>query len=187
MNDATTDTTDQQRGQFFRSSMAFAGALLLCLVGCAGFQVGNDTIYRPDVRTIYVPIMHSNSFREGLGERLTEAIVKEIELNTPYKVVCEADADSVLSGELLSERKSVLAEDVNDVPRNIGTDLVARIRWESRNGDLLRDNLVSLPPILFVSQSGTLVPEAGQSVATAHDRAIAQLAEQIVAQLEYPW
>ena len=49
MNNATTDTTDQQRGQFFRSSMAFAGALLLSLVGCAGFQVGNDTIYRPDV------------------------------------------------------------------------------------------------------------------------------------------
>ena len=114
-------------------------------------------------------------------------MVKEISAKTPYKVVCESDADSILSGQIISEQKTVLAEDVNDVPRNIGTDLVARIRWESRTGDLLRDNLVALPPILYISQTANLIPEGGQSVATAHQRAITQLAEQIVAQLEYPW
>lgn len=160
---------------------------VLMLSGCAGYQIGNQTLYRPDVRTIHVPIFQSNSFRKDFGERLTEAVVKEIELKTPYKVVCEADADSILTGQIISESKTVLAEDVNDVPRNIGTDLVTRLRWESRAGDLLRENLVALPPILYVSQTANLIPEGGQSVATAHQRAIAQLAEQIVAQLEYPW
>ena len=159
----------------------------LCCSGCAGYQLGNQTLYRPDVRTIHVPIFQSNSFRKDFGERLTEAVVKEIELKTPYKVVCEADADSILSGQIIGESKTVLAEDTFDVPRNIGTDLTARIRWESRAGDLLRDNLVALPPILQISQSANLIPEGGQSVATAHQRAISQLAEQIVSQLEYPW
>ena len=161
--------------------------ILVTSLGCAGYQVGNHTLYRPDVQTIHVPIFHSTSFRFGLGEQLTEAVVKEIQLKTPYRVVCASDADSILTGRIISEAKTILAEDVNDVPRNIGTDMVAQVRWESRSGDLLRDNLVALPPILQISQTANLIPEGGQSVATAHDRAIQQLAEQIVAQLEYPW
>ncbi len=157
------------------------------LSGCAGYQIGNQTLYRPDVRTVHVPIFKSDSFRKDIGERLTEAVVKEIELKTPYKVVCAADADSMLTGRLISETKAVLSEDINDVPRNIGTDLLARVRWESRSGDLLRENLVALPPILQISQTANLIPEGGQSIATAHQRAISQLAEQIVAQMEYPW
>jgi hypothetical protein len=163
-------------------------AVSLCVAtGCAGYQFGNQTLYRPDVRTIHVPIFQSNSFRKDFGERLTEAVVKQIVDKTPYVITCEADAESILSGQILSERKTVLAEDVNDVPRNIGTDLVVRIRWESRSGDLLRDNLGALPPILYVSQTANAIPEGGQSIATAQQRAITQLAEQIVSQLEYPW
>lgn len=162
-------------------------AATLNFSGCASYQFGSRTLYRPDVQTIHVPIFQSQSFRKDFGEQITEAVVKEISSKTPYRIVCESDADSILSGQIISEQKTVLAEDVNDVPRNIGTDLVVRIRWESRSGDLLRDNLVSLPPILYVSQTANLVPEVGQSVATAHQRAISQLAEQIVAQLEYPW
>lgn len=161
--------------------------MLICATGCAGYRIGNQTLYRPDVQTVHVPIFQSDSLRPGLGERLTESVVKEIELKTPYKVVCASDADSILSGRIFAERKTVLGEDANDVPRNIGTDFVTRVRWESRNGDLLRENLVSLPPVLQISQSANLIPEAGQSVATAHQYAIQQLAEQIVSQMEYPW
>ena len=167
------------------------GSFLLvavCLAtGCAGYQFGSHTLYRPDVRTVHVPIFQANSFRRDFGERLTEAVVKQIELNTPYKVVCESDADTILTGQISSETKTVLAEDINDVPRNIGTDLVVRIRWESRSGDLLQSGLVDLPPILQISQSANLIPEGGQSVATAHQRAISQLAEQIVERMQYPW
>lgn len=176
--------------------MRFSNLLTLCgltvlsfsvLSGCAGYQLGNQALYRPDVQTVHVPIFQSSSFRKDFGERLTEAVIKQIELTTPYKVVCESDADSILSGQIISESKTVLAEDINDVPRNIGTDLVARIRWESRAGDLLRENLVGLPPILQISQAANVIPEAGQSVATAHQRALSQLAEQIVDQMQYPW
>jgi len=165
--------------------------ILVCALtcfGCAGYQIGNQTLYRPDIQTVHIPIFKSFSFRRDLGERLTEAVIKEIQLNTPYKVICQADADSILSGQLISERKSVLAEDLNDVPRNIDTEIVAQIRWESRAGDLLRDDIsLPIPPILQVSQTANFIPEGGQSVASAHQRAISQLAEQIVEQLQYPW
>ena len=65
--------------------------------GCASYHVGTQSLYAPDVATVYVPMIESGSYRRDLGERLTEAVVKEIELKTPYKVVGTPAADSILS------------------------------------------------------------------------------------------
>ena len=163
-------------------------AVVGSLAGCSAYQVGAQTLYRPDIQTVHVPIFESSSYRRALGEQLTEAVIKEIELKTTYKVVCAADADSKLSGRILSETKRVLAEDANDVPRDIATNLGVQIRWESRQGDLLRQSVtLPLPPTLQISESANLIAEGGQSLATAQQGAISQLAEQIVGQMEHPW
>ena len=157
-------------------------------LGCASYQVGTRSLYRPDIQTVHVQIFASNSYRRFLGEQLTEAVVKEVELKTPYKVVCAADADSRLSGRIVAEWKRVLAEDIDDVPRDIEVDLTVQIRWETRHGDLLRQPIdLPLPPELRINQVANLIPEGGQSIATAHQHTISKLAEEIVAQMEYPW
>ena len=81
-----------------------ASAWMLVWTGCAGLHVGQQSLYRPELRTIYVPVFESESFRPNLGERLTEAVVKEIELKTPYKVVATPNADSVLRGRIVVEK-----------------------------------------------------------------------------------
>src|SRR3954467_2368839 len=86
-----------------------AFVMLVIFSGCAGYQIGNRALYRPDIRTVHVPVIQSDSYRRYLGERLTEAIVKEIELRTPYKVVGADAADSVLSVRLVSDSKRVIA------------------------------------------------------------------------------
>ena len=165
-------------------------ALLLCLVGgCAGYQVGAQSMFRPDVRTVYVPIFESTSFRRHLGERLTEAVIKEIEDRTPYKVVHSPDADSVLNGQIVAEEKRVTAEDAFDVPRNIDTNLVVQVHWYDRhNGLIMQSSALAIAPVaLTVAQSASFIPEAGQSGATAQQEAIDRLARQIVTQMEMPW
>jgi len=42
----------------------------------------------------------STSFRRGLGERLTEAIIKEVEFRTLIRSSISPDADSVLTERL---------------------------------------------------------------------------------------
>ena len=86
--------------------------------GCASYQIGNQSLYRPDIRTVYVPMFESESYRRNLGERLTEAVIKEIESKTPYKVVHTPNADSVLSGRIVTETKRVIAKDDNNQPRD---------------------------------------------------------------------
>lgn len=179
---------------FLRANFLWSGVLCAALVGtgggCAGYQVGNASLYRTDIRTVYVPVFQSDSFRRNLGERLTEAVVKEIESKTPFKVVSDRDqADSILSGRLVSERKVVLAENRNDEPRDIGTDLVVEVSWVDRQGFAMgTGSTFSLAQQGFsVSQAADYVPEAGQSVSTSHQEAIQRIAKQIVSQMEAPW
>ena len=163
--------------------------VLLSASGCAGYQMGVRSLYPPDIATVYVPMFESDSFRRNLGERLTEAVIKEVELKTPYKVVGSPDADSVLTGRLIRDRKLVLVEDQRDEARTIEIDLTVEVTWANRRGDLVQEPFMLAMPAEFVRMSAdaTLVPEAGQSIATAQQKAIDTLAQQIVATMEKPW
>ena len=170
--------------------LIFLSLIFLPLVpGCAGYQLGHRSLYRPDIRTIHVPMAQSDSFRRYLGERLTEQVVKEIELKTPYKVVGADAADSVLSIRLVSESKRVLAENRFDEPRDVETDFFIQVSWVDRRGDLImsHNDVPAAPLLLNVGQNANFVAEGGQSLTTAQQEAIQRLAEQVVGQMELAW
>src|SRR5829696_6923511 len=93
------------------------GLYLLLLSGCVGYHAGTNSLYAADVATVYVPMIESDSYRRDLGERLTEAIVKEIELKTPYKVVSTPDADSILSARLITDTRRRIIQNAFSDPR----------------------------------------------------------------------
>ena len=162
---------------------------LLLLSGCAGYQIGNQSLYPMEIHTVYVPIFESASFRPYMGERLTEAVMKEIELKTPYKVVSDPNADSTLSGRILQEGKEVLIGSRVGDPREIQVNIRVLVGWIDRQGRQLRESgAVPLPSDLInVQGTGNLVPETGQSVETAQQEAIQRVATQIVSLMEKPW
>lgn len=161
---------------------------LTLFTGCAGYQLGSQSLYRQDVVTVAVPVFQSESLRRYLGERLTEAVVKEIELKTPYKVSQGVNADSVLTGRLIEDSKYVITENANDEPRDIELEMFVEIDWRARDGRSLLQQQVALPAALTsVGQAVHFVPEGGQSRVTAQQDAIEKLAEQIVARMEVPW
>ena len=157
--------------------------------GCAGYQIGNRSLYRPDIRTVHVPIVQSESYRRNLGEKLTEAVVKEIELKTPYKVVGPDEADSVLSLRLVSDSKRILANNRFSEPRDIETDFFVQVSWVDRRGDLIVTpaGVPAAPLLLNIGQTANFVPEGGQSLTTAQQEAIQRLAQQVVGQMELAW
>lgn len=160
----------------------------LCL-GCAGYQIGSQTLYPANIRTVFVPVFQSDSFRRQLGERLTEAVVKRIESTTPLKVVANGNADSVLAGRIVSDRKIVITESAWDEGRDVEVDWRVEVAWTDRQGRTLGSNMLQpVPPVLLtLSGNGHFMPESGQSLATAQSDAIDQLAKQIVEQMEVPW
>ena len=170
-------------------SKALASIFVVMLTGCIGYHAGTGSLYAPDVATVYVPMIESDSYRRDLGERLTEAVVKEIELKTPYKVVSTPNADRILSARLLTDtRKTIIQNGFSD-PRVSETELRAEVTWVNRRRQpMVPAQMISIPAeLLAISQTSNLIPEAGQSVATSQQQAIQRLAQQIVATMEAPW
>jgi hypothetical protein len=177
------------RGRLPPRTNAIGLALLVALGGCAGYRFGNQSLYSADIQTIRVPVFQSSSFRRDLGEQLTEAVIKEIEKRTTFKVVRDANADSVLIGRITNETKHLLNETRQGDSREIETDLVVNVRWISRHGEVIRES----PPLkvpndaVDVNAAAHFVPEYGQSTASAQLQAIQTLAEQIVNLMEVQW
>jgi hypothetical protein len=161
----------------------------VALAGCVRYQVGTQSLYAPDVTTVYVPMIESDSYRPDLGERLTEAVAKEIELKTPYKVVGTPDADSILSVRLLGDTRRTLIETGFDDPRLSETAIYSEVSWLNRRRlPIAPPQTLGLPPeLVAIDQTANLIPEVGQSVATSQQQAIERLAQQIVGTMEAPW
>src|SRR5438093_8693841 len=106
-------------------------ALVLVAVGPLGCGYSIRPPYDTSIRTVYVPIFRSFSFREDMNLKLTECVIKEIERRTPYKVVGSPEgADTTLSGIINYVDKITFVENPNNLPRHLITILSATVKWE---------------------------------------------------------
>ncbi len=193
MNDKPVTYAGMMAQRQERTSAPHAHVLLVLLLtilpGCAGYQLGNQSLYPQNVRTVFVPVFQCDSLRRNLGERLTEAVMKRIETETPYKIVGPAAADTVLSGRIIADERRVLVEDLNDNAREMETTLRVQVNWTNSRGEVICQPLtVPLPAALVeVGQAGNYVPETGQSLLTNQQDVIDGLAAQIVGMMQVPW
>ena len=162
----------------------FAVVLICC--GC-GYMVGNG--FSPDVRTVSVPIFENETYRRGIEYQLTEAVQKEIQKRTPYKLAKGLDADTRLTGRIVQTRKDVLGENANDDPRQLQFSIMVNVTWENlRTGEVLAQQEVPVAPeAIPLISSAQFAPELGQSQATALQTAVSNLARHIVNMMETPW
>jgi len=165
------------------------GLLLLAvtLPGCAGYMVGGA--YAPDVRTVHVPTFTTDSYRRGFELQLTEAVQKQIQSRTPYRLTKGPGADTRLTGHIVEVRKDVLTETRFDDPRELQLSLAVEVRWEDvRSGQVLssRQMPLSSDAMQLIAHS-EFAPELGHSLATATQDVTESLARQIVSMMETPW
>ena len=134
------------------------------------------------ISSVYVEPFRSKEFRRELEQRLTEAVSKQIEVDTPYRIAKRERADTTLTGEILEVRQAVFGTDfVLDRPREVATTFLVRIRWRHQGtGTILMERKVLI-------QTDTWVPTVGETFFSGSDRVIDQLAERIVEQMETVW
>ena len=164
---------------------------LMMAGGCANYRMGSETLYAPDVQTIYVPMIESDSYRRDLGERLTEAVINEIQLKTPYTVVSNPGADAVLSVKLNNDIRRTLVEDAFDSTRLAENRLQAEVQFVNRRRvgyTMPTPMMIAVPQELDqVGATSLLVPAVGQTVSSSQQQAIERLAQQIVGAMEESW
>jgi len=160
------------------------GALVLILLGmlATGCGYSNQSLYRQNVRTVYVDMFHTREFRRGIEFQLTEALRKQISRATPYKNAPKQKADTVLEGEVLDWEEAGLGKDyVTDRPRELAGTLSVRYRWQDmRTGKLLVDKPLATTTVQYVRL-------LGEDSFNGYELAVDQMARQIVDSMESPW
>ena len=192
-NDNLIQNANCSHVAFVRCGMFFAVLVMIvltCGFGCTGYQIGTDSLYNTEIKTVHVPIFQSDSYRQNMGDRLTEAVIRRIEQRTPYKVVHRRNgADSILSGRLTNELQSVSIVDDYAGTRQKKVELTVYVQWKDSRGNMVR----TLSPIAWsdvpidITTSSDMVAEMGHSYATASQDAIDKMADQIVDMMQMPW
>ena len=163
----------------------FAACLI---VGCAGYQIGNQSLYTANIQTIYIPMVTAPSLSPHLSERITEAVAKEVELRTPYKVARDNFADAVLNIEIIDYKQGINFKDKWGGPRQDNLEMTAKVELVNRRSLTPECSCeFSLNQEGVVLGRGSMIPVAGQSTATQQQEAIDRLARCIVNSLEKPW
>lgn len=160
--------------------------LALCSAGC-GYIVGNP--YPASIRTVHVPTFTNSTFRRGYELQLTEAVQKQIQLRTPFRLVGANEADTRLIGHIKTLDKNLTNQNRYDDPRELELRYTVEVRWENaRTGELLGQQQIPISSSLAtVIATSSFTPETGQSLATATQQAHDQLARQIVQLMEMTW
>ena len=72
----------------------------------------------------------SQSFRRDIEKQLTEAVIKEISLRTPYRVVGNHEnADSLLTGMITLAGKNLVVEAPTNLPRELNATITVQTNW----------------------------------------------------------
>ena len=196
-----------------RSGLGLLAAVCLLLPSCQGdrdFCILGYTSkpnYDCSIHTVRIPIFKNNlmgdSVTRGLEFQLTEAVVRQIELKTPYKVVGPNEpADTELTGTITSYAKVLLNRNQLNEVREAENDLVVAIEWRDlRTGELLsKPHRIGPPPPppppgfpppkdppTLVFAKGDFIPELGQTTTTSRQQAVNNMAVNIVSMMESPW
>lgn len=171
--------------RFVLARWILCGAVMVLMspaIGCRGYHLGNQYLYRSDIRTVHVMMFESDSYRRFLGPRLTEAVVKEIEMSTPMTITDRHIADSFVRGRLVQDTKSVRGENQFDEPRTLQVGFLVEVDWVDRAGVPLMER-----QLVRIREDASFVPEGGQSMSTTQQNIIEMVARDIVSQMQSGW
>jgi hypothetical protein len=174
-----------------RSSRIGRTDWVICLLGTVVFAAATGgcgySVRAPfdkSVKTVFVPVFKTQSFRRDVNLNLTEMIQKEIQNRTPYKVVGRPEgADTILEGTVNYVDKNIVVENPFNLPRELNMTIAVSVKWVHNPPTEVEKG--QAPTV--VAETVNFVPEVGETALTASYRVNQRLAAQIVDMMEQPW
>jgi hypothetical protein len=195
-NRMPSDVTKPRPNRTVRRPIASCCGLVLMLVvvasglgitGCATDPTQGYTamsLHRQDVATIAVPIFTNETFHRDVEFLLADALVKEIERRTPYKVAPSTRADTILSGRVT---EVVLDSISRSRQTGLTEEMILRVTIDFQWKDQ-RNNANLLERRSF-SGTALFVPSApsGEPLEIGQFAVVQQLARDIVDEMQADW
>jgi outer membrane lipopolysaccharide assembly protein LptE/RlpB len=118
-------------------------AFALLPAGCGYHTAGSATHIPASVRTIAVPVFATHSQAYHTEMALTQAVVRELDTRTHYRVLTSnsADADAVLSGTILTQTSVPLTYDsTSGETSSYLVTITVKVVLTARDGRVLYQN-----------------------------------------------
>ncbi len=130
-NEACTQNVPRPALAVRRSKLSpyfFTAIAVLAASGC-GYTIGNQ--FQHTVQTVYVPIATCADFRRGTEFQLTEAVQKQIQTRTPFRLAKDEAADTKLTMKIKSIRKTVLGTTAQNDARELQVQYAVEVTWRT--------------------------------------------------------
>ncbi len=162
-------------------------ATIAAVTGCAtdptqGYSMAS--LLPEDVTTIAVPIFQNDTYNREVNFDLTDAVIKEIQSRTPYRVVPQSRAETVLLGHVRGVELDQLSKSrITGLSEEVILSVTIDFQWKDLRNDRLLVERKS-----FAGQ-GLFVPSApsGEPIELGEFAAVQQLARDIVSEMRSSW
>lgn len=150
--------------------------------GLLGYGTGE--LYDSSYRTVSVPIFENRSFERGVEFDLSEALIKEIELRTPYKVTTSDRADTMLTGTVTSVTRNVLSRTTDGgIPQEVQVAVAVSFEWK----DLRTSQVIRKRSSIIGTGEHIPARTLSEPYERAQHEAVAELARDIVSVMRDDW
>lgn len=139
--------------------------------------------YSDKIQTVSVPIFKNPTFMHGVEFDLTDAIIKEIQRATPWKVTPSTSATTTLTGTITDAKLEKLSTGRQGLSQELSVTLTVDFQWKNnRTGKVLvgRRNFTS-------SESFVPAVPIGERIETGQAASVQQMARDIVNELRADW
>ena len=165
--------------------MALGCAMTLC--GCSSDPTkgwSNQSIFTSQVKTVAVPIAENKTQYRQMGFLLTDAVIKEIESRTPWKVTYTSRADTVLNLKINDvQLQTISLSDLTGLNEEVVVSLNIDFNWddlETNQTIFARQNFSAGG--LFVASN-----PSGETIQVGEFQVIQQMAVDIVDEMAASW
>lgn len=164
------------------------GALALLLgcglLGLTGCGYSTTELFPEQYSSVAVPIFDNRTFYRGVEYDLTEAVIKEIQQRTPYRIVASTSADTLLTATVVGLDKTQLSRTpAGGLPQEVEVTLTVDFEWkDQQTGDTLMTRN-------GFSAVGRYVPAQpiGEPFEVGQHAAVQRLARDLVSAMRGEW
>lgn len=158
--------------------------LLALSAGQVGCGYASKELFPEDYHTVTVPIFENRTFYRGVEFELAEAMVKQIESRTPYKVVAPGMAQTILEGTITDiEQNQLSRRRPGGLPQEIELTVTVDFVWKDLGkGGVIKDRRGFQAVGRHIPSSGI-----GEPFEVAQHDAVERLARDIVSTMRTDW
>jgi hypothetical protein len=165
----------------FKTLLKLIMGFVLVVALMCGCGYSTRSLISRDISSIHIPIFENDTFRRGIEFDLTKAVKDEVMSKTNLRIASKDNADTILHGTVNTFTERIITHGFRDSIVEAEMALLVEIRLIDRRTDRV------LVHEKGIRQATGYIVRRGETLESASDEGVVDLAETIVNLLAEKW